>query len=147
MNFRKSRLDQGGSEPEINLIPFIDVLLVVLIFLMLTTTYSRYTELQVVLPVARAESLQQRPRELVVSVDAKGRYAIGRQLLAGTDAQDLQQALGEAVSKLEGTGETVLVISADEAASHQSVIRVMDVARRSGLERIVFATRQPLEAS
>jgi len=143
MNFSKTRFDQGSTDPEINLIPFIDVLLVVLIFLMLTTTYSRYTELQVLLPLAQVESLQQRPRELVVTVDAQGRYALDRQLLAGTEAQDLQQAIGTAVRKREGAGETVLVISADEAASHQAVIRVMEAARRSGLERIVFATRQP----
>ena len=139
LNFRPRRTE----EPEINLIPFIDVLLVVLIFLMLTTTYSRYTELQVVLPVAQAESLQQRPRELVVTVDAQGRYALDRQLLAGTEAQDLKQALGEALRQNENGSETVLVISADQAASHQAVIRVMEAARRSGLERIVFATRQP----
>jgi biopolymer transport protein ExbD len=143
MNFSKTRFDQGSPDPEINLIPFIDVLLVVLIFLMLTTTYSRYTELQVLLPLAQVESLQQRPRELVVTVDAQGRYALERQLLAGTEAQDLQQAIGRAMHKREGAGETVLVISADEAASHQAVIRVMEAARRSGLERIVFATRQP----
>ena len=137
------RFGQGSPEPEINLIPFIDVLLVVLIFLMLTTTYSRYTELQVVLPVAQAESLQQRPHELVVTVDAQGRYALDRQLLAGTEAQDLKQALGEALRQNENGSETVLVISADQAASHQAVIRVMEAARRSGLERIVFATRQP----
>jgi biopolymer transport protein ExbD len=143
MNFRKSSFGQGSPDPEINLIPFIDVLLVVLIFLMLTTTYSRYTELQVVLPVAQAESLQQRPHELVVTVDAQGRYALDRQLLAGTEAQDLKQALGEALRQNENGSETVLVISADQAASHQAVIRVMEAARRSGLERIVFATRQP----
>ena len=108
MNFSKSRFGQGSPEPEINLIPFIDVLLVVLIFLMLTTTYSRYTELEVVLPVA--------------------------------------QALREAARRIPTGGETVLVISADENSSHQAVIRVMDAARRSGLERIVFATRQPQEA-
>jgi len=143
MNFSKSRFGQGSPEPEINLIPFIDVLLVVLIFLMLTTTYSRYTELKVVLPVAQAESARQRPRELVVAVDADGRYAIDRQALGHADAGALAQALHEAARRMATGGETVLVISADENSSHQAVIRLMDAARRSGLERIVFATRQP----
>lgn len=146
MNFSKSRFGQGSPEPEINLIPFIDVLLVVLIFLMLTTTYSRYTELEVLLPVAQAESARQRPRELVVAVDADGRYAIDRRPIGQADAGALAQALREAARRIPTGGETVLVISADENSSHQAVIRVMDAARRSGLERIVFATRQPQEA-
>lgn len=141
MNFRKSSFDRGSPDPEINLIPFIDVLLVVLIFLMLTTTYSRYSELQVLLPVAQADAQQQRPHELVVAVAADGRYALDRQPLAGQDSEALTQALVQAARQNSGQ-ETVLVISADEAASHQAVIRVMDAARRSGLERIVFATRQ-----
>ena len=139
MNFRKR---VAREEPEINLIPFIDVLLVVLIFLMLTTTYSRYSELQVVLPVAQADAQQQRPHELVVVVAADGRYALDRQPLARQDREALTQALREAARQNNGK-DTVLVISADEAASHQAVIRVMEAARHSGLERIVFATRQP----
>ncbi len=142
MNFRKSGFDQGSPDPEINLIPFIDVLLVVLIFLMLTTTYSRYSELRVVLPVAQADAQQLRPHELVVTVAANGRYALDRQPLARQDSEALIQALREAARQPVGEN-TVLVISADEAASYQSVIRVMEAARRSGLERIVFATRQP----
>ncbi len=142
MNFRKSSFDPGSTDPEINLIPFIDVLLVVLIFLMLTTTYSRYSELQVLLPVAQADAQQQRPHELVVAVAADGRYALDRQPLARQDSGALTQALREA-ARQSGSEDLVLVISADEAASHQSVIRVMEAARRSGFERIVFATRQP----
>src|SRR6185369_2182716 len=79
MNFRKPR----PEDPEINLIPFIDVLLVVLIFLMLSTTYSKFTELQVTLPVANAEKPRENPREIIVAVSADGRYAVNRKPVDG----------------------------------------------------------------
>ena len=79
MNFRKPR----PEEPEINLIPFIDVLLVVLIFLMLSTTYSKFTELQITLPTADAEKARDRPREIIVSVAHDGRYAVNRKAVDG----------------------------------------------------------------
>lgn len=78
LNFRPRRTE----EPEINLIPFIDVLLVVLIFLMLSTTYSRFTELQLTLPVADVEQQRDRPREVLIAVTAEGNYVIGKQALA-----------------------------------------------------------------
>lgn len=132
----------GGShrdEPEINLIAFIDILLVVVIFLVLTTTYSKYTELKVNLPVADAEAPKQNPQEVVVSVGADGRYAVNRVLLEGTSVELLTAALQETV---DGGRDTVIVISADAAATHQSVINVMDAARRAGLVQITFATQQ-----
>ena len=136
MNFRPGSRD----EPEINLIPFIDILLVVLIFLMLTTTYSKFTELQVNLPVADAQSPRDKPREVVVSVSSDGRYALNQQVLDGTGVELLTQAL---VRASENDREVVIVISADAAATHQSVINVMDAARRAGLVQITFATQQP----
>ena len=139
MNFRHG----SREEPEINLIPFIDILLVVLIFLMLTTTYSRYTELRINLPTADAEPLQQAPTEIVVSVSKEGRHAVNGQWLGEvppTGADPLVQALLAA----QGTGndaKVAVVISADAAAPHQSVIHVMDAARRAGLQHITFATQ------
>lgn len=135
MNFRSGSHD----EPEINLIPFIDVLLVVLIFLMLTTTYSRFTELQVNLPVADAEPTHERPREIIVSVGQDGRYAVNKQVLEGHAVDTLVRALTDAT---QAGSEHVVVISADAAASHQAVVNVMDAARRSGLNQITFATQQ-----
>ncbi len=136
MNFRSGTRD----EPEINLIPFIDILLVVLIFLMLTTTYSKFTELQVNLPVADAQAPKQNPREVVVSVGSDGRYSVNRQVLEGVGVDALTRVLTQAA---QGSRETVIVISADAAATHQSVINVMDAARRAGLVQITFATQQP----
>jgi biopolymer transport protein ExbD len=127
------------DEPEINLIAFIDILLVVVIFLVLTTTYSKFTELKVNLPVADAEAPKQNPREVVVAVGADGRYAINRRVLEGSSVELLTAALQESA---EAGRETVVVISADAAAAHQSVINVMDAARRAGLVQITFATQQ-----
>jgi biopolymer transport protein ExbD len=130
----------GRDEPEINLIPFIDILLVVLIFLMATTTYSKYTELQVNLPLADAEAARTQPKEIIVSVGKEGRYAVGRTVLPSTDVAALVQALQ---AQANGQQDVVVVINADSATSHQSVINVMEAARRSGLNQITFATQQP----
>ena len=135
MKFQSTNRD----EPEINLIPFIDILLVVLIFLMLTTTYSKFTELQVNLPTADAQAPRDKPREVVVSISSDGRYAIDRQVLTETGVEALTRALAAAKP---GDGEVVVVISADAAATHQSVINVMDAARRAQLVQITFATQQ-----
>lgn len=135
MNFRPGERD----EPEINLIPFIDILLVVLIFLMLTTTYSKFTELKVNLPVADAQAPKQNPREIVVAVGSDGRYSINRQVLESVGVEALTRVLSLAS---QDNRDTVIVISADAAATHQSVINVMDAARRAGLVQITFATQQ-----
>jgi biopolymer transport protein ExbD len=134
MNFRPRAKD----EPEINLIPFIDVLLVILIFLMLTTTYSKFTELQLTLPVADAEQQRDHPKEIIVSVAADGRYAINKAGVEGKSVDAIAQALRAAA--VEGQG-TVVIISADAMAPHQSVISVMEAARRVGLTQITFATQ------
>jgi biopolymer transport protein ExbD len=135
MNFRKQR----GEDPEINLIPFIDILLVILIFLMLTTTYSRFTELQLTLPTADADRLQQRPNEIVVAVGADGRYVVDRNPVAsGPAVEALTQALSQAA---QGRQDPVVIISADATAAHQSVVNVLDAARRAGLARLTFAAQ------
>ena len=134
MNFRKPK----PEEPEINLIPFIDVLLVVLIFLMLSTTYSKFTELQITLPVADAERSRDRPREIVVGVAADGRYVINRKPIEG---RGVEQLAAELTTAAGGANDMVVIISADAAAAHQSVINVLDAARRAGLVKLTFATQ------
>lgn len=122
------------DEPEINLIPLIDVLLVLLIFLTATTTFSRYTELAVNLPQAAAEEAAN--PEIAVDVSADGRYAIAGKAV---DGAQLASALAGAAA---GLREPLLVIYADAQASHQSVIDVMQAARDSGLARLSFAARR-----
>ena len=134
INFRKPR----PEEPEINLIPFIDVLLVVLIFLMLSTTYSKFSELQVTLPIADAEKARDREREIIVAVSADGRYLVNRKPVEGRSIEVLTAELAAAAV---GVPDAVLIISADAAAAHQSVINVMDAARRANLPRLTFATQ------
>lgn len=134
VNFRKAR----PEEPEINLIPFIDVLLVVLIFLMLSTSYSKFTELQITLPVADAEKLRDRQREVIVSVAADGRYSVNRKPVEGRSVDAL---MSELVAAAAGSGDMVVIVSADATAAHQSVINVMDAARRANLPRLTFATQ------
>jgi biopolymer transport protein ExbD len=125
------------EEPEINLIPFIDVLLVVLIFLMLTTTYSKFTELQISLPVADADAARDRPKEIVIAVAANGSYAVNKQVLEGRSVEAIAQALRGLAQK-----DSVLIISADAAAPVQAAVTAMDAARREGLTRITFATQK-----
>jgi biopolymer transport protein ExbD len=140
LNFRRQR----PEEPEINLIPFIDVLLVILIFLMLSTTYSKFTELQVSLPVADADQARDRPSEIIVAVSADGRYAVNKKPVDGRSVDALAAELAAAAG---GSHEMVLIVSADATAAHQSVINVMDAARRAGLAKLTFATQSSAGAA
>ncbi|MFZ6772797.1 ExbD/TolR family protein [Undibacterium sp. SXout7W] len=142
MNFRKGR---GREEPEINLIPFIDVLLVILIFLMVTTTYSRFTELQITLPTADAEKAQDKPNQIDIGIDAQGRYKINNQPVSYLDTATLAQDLKRAAGNLDGAKteqrDPVVIINADRAATHQSVIDVLEAARIAGLAKVTFAAQ------
>jgi biopolymer transport protein ExbD len=140
VNFRRhARRD----EPEINLIPFIDVLLVILIFLMLSTTYSRFNELQLTLPSADAENLRERPAQIVVALAADGRALVDRQPVEGRSVEQLAAALRGAS---DGRPEVVVVIAADATTPHQAVINVLDAARRAGLSRLTFAAQAGSQA-
>ncbi|MGJ7508774.1 ExbD/TolR family protein [Variovorax sp. GT1P44] len=139
MHFRHGSRD----EPEINLIPFIDVLLVVLIFLMLSTTYSKFTEMQLRLPVADVEAQRDYPKEVIVAVSADGRYAINKTVLPDRSVEAVAAALAAAAG---GSKDNVVIISADANAAHQSVITVMEAARRAGLMQITFATQSAAQA-
>ena len=139
MNFRP----RHKEEPEINLIPFIDVLLVVLIFLMLSTTYSKFTELQLKLPVADADAQRDYPKEVIVAVSSDGRYSIKGTLVTGRSVEAVAQALAQAATAGK---DSVIIISADAVAPMQSVITVMEAARRAGLVHITFATQSSAQA-
>jgi biopolymer transport protein ExbD len=132
MNFRKG---QRRAAPEINLIAFIDVLLVILIFLMVSTTFSRYTSLQVSLPSASGDT-SALPKSLTVAIDSQGRYAVQQQRISAGDPAALSSALREAA---QGNPDITVEIHADATASHQSVVHLMEAARNAGLARLVFA--------
>ena len=137
MNFRPRAYRE---EPEINFIPLIDVLLVILIFLMVTTTYSRFAELQINLPTAEANKPPERLDQIDVAIDAKGTYSINREIVTGATKDSLARELKRAAS---GMKDPVIVINADAEASHQSVIRVMEAAQSAGYGKITFTIQTP----
>jgi len=135
MDFRRGLREE---EPEINLIPLIDVLLVIVIFLAVSTTYSKFAELKITLPQASAEAVQQKPVELDIAVNERGDYFLNRQPLEARDAEGLVAAMKSAAG---ADRDPVIVIRADAKATHQSVINVMEAARQAGYVRITFATQ------
>ena len=136
MNFQRGR----GREPlEINLVPLIDVMMVIIIFLMITTTYSRYTELQINLPsAAAAEKQPERVNEVSVLVNAQGQYVVNRRPVPFRTVEQLADELRRAAAAGK---DPMVVISADAIATHQAVIRVMEAARLAGLSQITFTTQ------
>jgi biopolymer transport protein ExbD len=127
------------DDPEINLIPMIDVLLVIIIFLMLTTTYARQSELKINLPTADADKKLERANEVNVVVSAGGQYSVQGRPLASRDVNALADELRRAGAGLK---QPVVVINGDSNASYQSAIRIMDAARRAGIGQVVFAVEQ-----
>lgn len=140
MRFRRP-LDE---EPELNLVPLIDVMLIVLIFLAVTTTYSRYTELRLQLPSAQASPADTRINEIVVGVSADGRFALDRTVLPNTAPESVSQVLAQAA---QGLNEPMVVIHADAQTPHQAVIDVIEAARLAGLSRISFITERTVPAA
>ena len=137
MNFQRGR---GREEPEINLIPMIDVLLVIIIFLMLTTTYSKFAGLEINLPTADVNQQNEQPNEIDVAVTAGGQVLVNKSPLATTDVNAISAALQQAAG---GRNDPVIVINADAKATHQSVVDVMQAAQSAGYPRISFATQAP----
>jgi biopolymer transport protein ExbD len=135
MNFQRGK----EKEPlEINLVPLIDVMMVILIFLMITTTYSKYTELQINLPSADAEKQLERSNEIPILVNAQGQYVVNRTPVVYRSVEQLADELRRAGGALK---DPIVVISADAAATHQSVVRIMEAARLAGLSQITFTTQ------
>ena len=137
MNFQRGR---SQEEPEINLIPMIDVLLVIIIFLMLTTTYSKFYGLEINLPTADASKQAEQPNEIDVAVTASGQILINKSPLTATDVKSISDALRRAAGTRE---DPIIVINADAKATHQSVIDVMQGAQTAGYPHISFATQAP----
>jgi biopolymer transport protein ExbD len=135
VNFQRGR----EKEPlEINLVPLIDVMMVILIFLMITTTYSKYTELQINLPTADAERQLERPNEISVLVGAQGQYVVNK---SPVEYRSIDQLAGELRKAGAGLREPIVIISADRVSNWQAVVRVMEAARLAGLQQITFTTQ------
>lgn len=136
MDFRRGLREE---EPEINLIPLIDVLLVIVIFLAVSTTYSKFAELKITLPRASADVVQQKPVELDIAVNERGEYFLNRRAI---DAHDPAGLVAEMRAAAGSEKDPVIIIRADAKATHQSVIHVMEAARQAGYARITFATER-----
>ena len=137
MNFQRRR---GSDEPEINLIPMIDVLLVIIIFLMLTTTYAKFSGLEINLPTADANKQAEQSIEINVAVTATGQVLINKTPLVATDVRSISEALRRAAGDAK---DPVIVINADARATHQSVIDIMQASQGAGYPHISFATQSP----
>ena len=137
MKFRRGR---AYDEPEINLIPLIDVLLVIIIFLMLTTTYARFSGLEINLPTADAEQKAERPNEIDIAVTATGQVLVNKTPLVAADVRSISDALRRAAGDRP---DPLIVINADAKATHQSVVDVMQAAQTAGYPHISFATQSP----
>ncbi|MFC4933107.1 ExbD/TolR family protein [Massilia sp. GCM10023247] len=141
MDFRRG---QKREDPEINLIPFIDVLLVVLIFLMVSTTYSKFTELQITLPTADAGQVANKPFEINVTIDAKGNYTVNNTPVAFSSVAGLASDLKAAASRGpngQAVADPVVIVNADQFAMHQMVINVLEAARIAGYDKLTFAAQ------
>jgi len=141
MDFRRGR---KREDPEINLIPFIDVLLVVLIFLMVSTTYSKFTELQITLPTADADKVADKAFEINVTIDAKGNYTVNNTPVAFNSVAGLADDL-KAAARSGANGQPVkdpvIIVNADQFAMHQMVINVLEAARVAGYDKLTFAAQ------
>jgi biopolymer transport protein ExbD len=135
MNFQRGKKHE---DLEINLVPLIDVLLVIIIFLVVSSTFARMSELQINLPTAEANAPEQKPLVIDVGIDAKGHYMVGKRSLSDGSVT----AIGAALQSAVGDGkDPTIIINADTNTTHQSVINVMEAARQAGYTHITFATQ------
>lgn len=137
MNFQRGRQKE---EPEINLVPMIDVLLVILIFLVVTTTYSKFAELEITLPEASTEEVDknvERPQAIDITVNAMGEYTIDLIPVKSASIEYLRDTLRDAAKDQQ---DPLIIINADAKATHQSVITVMEAARLAGYNKITFVS-------
>jgi biopolymer transport protein ExbD len=135
MNFQRGRRHE---DLEVNLVPLIDVLLVIIIFLVVSATFSRISELQINLPTADANAPQDKPVVITVGVDTGGRYVVNDTDVVERSVEAISQALRQAAGTAK---EPTIVINADANATHQSVVNVMEAARQAGYTHITFATQ------
>jgi biopolymer transport protein ExbD len=135
MNFQRGKRHE---DLEMNLVPLIDVLLVIIIFLVISTTFSRTSELEINLPTAEANAPQEKPLTIEVAVDASGKYVINHKVLADTSVSGISAALQAAANSDK---EPTIIINADAKTTHQSVINVMEASRMAGYSHITFATQ------
>ena len=137
MKFRSRREDEG-YDANINVVPLIDVMFMLVLFFVVTTTFGKKSEINIVLPKASQEKTEPKIDGIEVSVDQKGSVYVGGQMLVNTQIMTIREALRDAMHDIP---EPLLIIHADAEATHQSVVTVMDAARQAGLVHITFVTK------
>ena len=131
---RKSRLE----DPEINFIPLIDVLLVIIIFLIVSTTFSKFSELKINLPTADANPIEEKILPINVTVTKDGQYAINEEILLQNSIDSIEKRLIQVAGNAK---DLPVIINADAQTPHQSVVNIMEASRRAGLTKITFSTK------
>jgi len=131
---RKSRLE----DPEINFIPLIDVLLVIIIFLIVSTTFSKFSELKINLPSADANPVEEKLLPINVTVTKEGQYAINEEILSQNSIDSIEKRLIQIAGNAK---DLPVIINADAETPHQSVVNLMEASRRVGLTKITFSTK------
>jgi biopolymer transport protein ExbD len=135
MNFRKKVRE---DDLEINFIPLIDVLLVIIIFLVVSTTFTKFSELKINLPTAEANQVDKKVERINIAISENGDYSINEVSIVSPNINSISMSLREASKNIK---DPVIVINADSNSPHQSVINVMEAARISGLSKITFSTK------
>jgi biopolymer transport protein ExbD len=134
------RPDKREESVEVNLTPLIDVVFLLLIFFMVTTTFDRHARLKVSLPESSAKAAQQQQEPLVLSIDAKGNYFLNDRQIVNQQLETLKQALKKTIGPSADYTDIALVLRADANTPHQSVVRAMDAASQLGLTKLSIAT-------
>jgi biopolymer transport protein ExbD len=136
LNLRRSRSD----EPDVNLTPLIDVVFILLLFFMVSTTFQRESEIHIELPEASAEAVEERDETLELVIDAQGHYFIGEQQVVNTELETLKQAMQNFLGE---RSEMPVIIRADRLTPYEAVVRAMDATAQLGLMQMSLATTQP----
>lgn len=134
------RPDYKEDTVDVNLTPLIDVVFLLLIFFMVTTTFDRHARLKVVLPESSSKATQQHDAPLVLSIDAKGNYFINDRQVVNKSLDTLKQALRKTIGDESAIKNASLVLRADANTPHQAVVRAMDAASKIGLTKLSIAT-------
>lgn len=136
MNLRRSR----GEEPEVNLTPLIDVVFILLIFFMVSTTFQKESQIKIELPEASGEPVEDRKELLEIVIDAEGRYFIDQQQVVNTELGTLKRAIQKYLGKQT---DLPVVIRADRSTPYEAVVRAMDATAQLGLVKMSLATSKP----
>lgn len=135
---------QGANEPDINLTPLIDVVFLLLIFFMVSTTFNRESEIQIDLPESSEHAIESSSESIEITIDVDGQYYVNKQRLVNTQAATLKRALSDAIGKRNDPPVTLI---ADANTPYQAVVTAMDIAAQLGISRLSSVTQNSYKDS